>query len=243
MADILLSFGVSQTDGDVKDIRKGLESIITKIEQNPPKVRVGLTVDNDALNHFKKELEAILNTVSLANGAPITLNISGLGEISAQATQAKKSLDNLKKSGSGTGSAFNEAKKAINGYFKALADVDKRLGRDIYFDSDAGKWTSTTKEFQYLADALTEAEQRFNTFASAEARAALTIEQQAALVRAETDAYNKYGISVEDAWKKAQAAADKAQAAADKSATQAALKAESAALTEATAAAKNYYDL
>lgn len=163
MADILLSFGVSQTDGDVKDIRKGLESIITKIEQNPPKVRVGLTVDNDALNHFKKELEAILNTVSLANGAPITLNISGLGEISAQATQAKKSLDNLKKSGSGTGSAFNEAKKAINGYFKALADVDKRLGRDIYFDSDAGKWTSTTKEFQYLADALTEAEQRFNT--------------------------------------------------------------------------------
>ena len=106
MADILLSFGVSQTDGDVKDIRKGLESIITKIEQNPPKVRVGLTVDNDALNHFKKELEAILNTVSLANGAPITLNISGLGEISAQATQAKKSLDNLKKSGSGTGSDF-----------------------------------------------------------------------------------------------------------------------------------------
>jgi len=243
MADILLSFGVATTDSDVSEIRKGLDTIITKIEKNPPKVRVGLTVDNDALNHFKKELEAILNTVSLANGAPITLNISGLGEISAQATQAKKSLDNLKKSGSGTGSAFNEAKKAINGYFKALADVDKRLGRDIYFDSDAGKWTSTTKEFQYLADALTEAEQRFNTFASAEARAALTIEQQAALVRAETDAYNKYGISVEDAWKKAQAAADKAQAAADKSATQAALKAESAALTEATAAAKNYYDL
>lgn len=236
MADILLSFGVSQTDGDVKDIRKGLESIITKIEQNPPKVRVGLTVDNDALGHFKKELEAILNTVSLANGAPITLNISGLGEISTQATQAKKSLDNLKKSGSGTSSAFNEAKKAINGYFKAFADVDKRLGRDIYFDFDAGKWASITKEFQYLADALTEAEQRFNTFASAEARAKLTIEQQAALVRAETDAYNKYGISVEDAWKKAQAAADK-------SATQAALKAESAAHKEAADAVMEYYSI
>ena len=236
MADILLSFGVATTDADVSEIRKGLEQIITKIEKNPPTVRVGLTVDNDALNHFKKELQAILNTVSLANGAPITLNISGLGEISSQATQAKKSLDNLKKVGSGTGSAFDEAKKAINGYFKALADVDKRLGRDIYFDSDAGKWSSTTKEFQYLADALTEAEQRYNTFASAEARAQLTAERQAALVRAETDAYNKYGISVEDAWKKSQAAADK-------SATQAALKAESAALTEATAAAKNYYQL
>ena len=243
MADILLSFGVATTDADVSEIRKGLDTIITKIEKNPPKVRVGLTVDNDALKHFKKELEAILNTVSLANGAPITLNISGLGEISAQATQAKKSLDNLKKSGSGTGSAFNEAKKAINGYFKALADVDKRLGRDIYFDFDAGKWASTTKEFQYLADALTEAEQRFNTFASAEARAKLTIEQQAALVRAETDAYNKYGISVEDAWKKAQAAADKAQAAADKSATQAALKAESAAYKEAADAVTEYYSI
>lgn len=64
MADILLSFGVATTDADVSEIRKGLDTIITKIEKNPPKVRVGLTVDNDALNHFKKELEAILNTVT-----------------------------------------------------------------------------------------------------------------------------------------------------------------------------------
>ena len=100
MADILLSFGVATTDSDVSEIRKGLDTIITKIEKNPPKVRVGLTVDNDALNHFKKELEAILNTVSLANGAPITLNISGLGEISTQATQAagamKKATGSIK---------------------------------------------------------------------------------------------------------------------------------------------------
>lgn len=243
MADILLSFGAATTDGDVSEIRKGLETIITQIERNPPKVRVGLTVDNDALQHFKKELEAILNTVSLANGAPITLNISGLGEISTQATQAKKSLDSVKKAGSGTGTAFNDAKKAINGYFKALADVDKRLGRDIYFDFDTGKWSSTTKEFQYLADALTEAEQRFNSFASAEARSKLSVEQQAELVRIETDAYNKYGVSVEDAWKKVQIAADRAQAAADKSATQAALKAESMAYEEAAAAVTKYYSI
>ena len=236
MADILLSFGAATTDGDVSEIRKGLDAIITKIEKNPPKVRVGLTVDNDALRHFKKELEAILNTVSLANGAPITLNIRGLGEISAQATHAKKSLDDLKKTGRGTGTAFNDARNAISGYFKALSEVDKRLGRDIYFDFDAGKWSSATKEFQYLADALTEAEQRFNTFASAEARARFSLEQQAELVRVETDAYNKYGIFVEDALRKTQAAADK-------SATQAAIKAESAALTEASAAARHYYDV
>ena len=92
MADILLSFGVATSDADVSEIQKGLEKIITKIEKNPPKVRVGLTVDDDAIKHFKKQLEAVLNTVGLANGTPITLNISGLGEISAQATEAANAM-------------------------------------------------------------------------------------------------------------------------------------------------------
>ena len=92
MADILLSFGVATSDADVSEIQKGLEKIITKIEKHPPKVRVGLTVDDDAIKHFKKQLEAVLNTVGLANGTPITLNISGLGEISAQATEAANAM-------------------------------------------------------------------------------------------------------------------------------------------------------
>lgn len=95
MADILLSFGVATGKADVSEIQKGLQTIIKKIEESPPKVRVGLTVDQEALKNFKSQLEKILNTVSLANGSPINLNISGLGEISVQANKAAVSISKV----------------------------------------------------------------------------------------------------------------------------------------------------
>ena len=139
-------------------------------------------------------------------------------------------------SGSGGNSDFTKAKNAINGYFKALADVDKRLGRDIYFNEHSNRWESVSKEFQYLADNLTEAERRFDTFASAAARASLSAEDQARLIGVETDAYNKYGITVEDA-------AEKVRAAAEKSSIKAAIAEETSSLKAASQAAKDYYNL
>ena len=148
MADILLSFGVSQTDGDVKDIRKGLESIITKIEQNPPKVRVGLTVDNDALRHFKKELEAILNTVSLANGAPITLNISGLGEISAQATEATNAMKRATGATKQHGSALTQV---LNSYREMHALMRKNQNAT---DATTESYKGVRAQADFFKDAL-----------------------------------------------------------------------------------------
>ena len=113
MADILLSFGVATSEADVSEIRKGLDQIIKKIEKNPPKIRVGLTIDDAAIKNFKQQLETVLNTVGLANGAPITLNISGLGEISSQASQA---ADSVKKMANSTRQYSSAIAPVLNSY-------------------------------------------------------------------------------------------------------------------------------
>lgn len=92
MSDILLSFGIQKGAADVERIRGDLNSILLSLDRNPPKVRIGLTVDENAIAHFKSQLSSILSTVSLTNGTPLTISVSGLGEITAEAGRAKSAL-------------------------------------------------------------------------------------------------------------------------------------------------------
>lgn len=92
MSDILLSFGVQKGTADVERIRGDLNSILTSLDRNPPRVRVGLTIDDSAIAHFRSQLSSVVSAISLTNGAPITINISGLGEITAEAGRAQDAL-------------------------------------------------------------------------------------------------------------------------------------------------------
>lgn len=122
MSDILLSFGVQHGAADVERIRKDLDSVIAGLDRNPPQVRVGLRVDENAIAHFKSQLSSVLNTISLSDGAPVTLNISGLGKVTAEAGRAKKSLDDVTKSAK---NASKETKKATNDTEKAAREAAK----------------------------------------------------------------------------------------------------------------------
>lgn len=129
MSDILLSVGMqkgrvgsSQLEIDVKDV-------VDRISNNPPKVSVGLEVDQAALDHFKSQLTRIVNTISLANGAPITVNISGLGEVSAQANSARNAINSVGEAARNAGAAAANAASTAAGAALNAEQEARRLER------------------------------------------------------------------------------------------------------------------
>ena len=137
MSDILLSVGLQKGAAETSQLQADLQSIISRLDKNPPKVKVGLTVDQSALNHFKSQLTQIVNSVGLSKGAPITVNISGLGEITTQAGQAKKALE-------GVASASKTAADAVNSMSgKKAADSLTQINNQIMLmQANLAKWTA-----------------------------------------------------------------------------------------------------
>ena len=129
MSDILLSVGLQKGAAETSQLQADLQSIISRLDKNPPKVKVGLTVDQSALNHFKSQLTQIVNSVGLSKGAPITVNISGLGEITTQAGQAKQSLDNMASAARGAAKATTESSVSAEQAAKAVAQAAKEAER------------------------------------------------------------------------------------------------------------------
>ena len=137
MSDILLSVGMQKGHVGSSQLEIDIKDVVARISKNPPKVSVGLKVDQSALNHFKSQLTQIVNSISLTNGSPITVNISGLGEISAQAGKAKKALDGVAKSGKTAAESISR----MNG--KATADALTSINTlMIQVQSNLAKWTA-----------------------------------------------------------------------------------------------------
>ena len=137
MSDILLSVGLQTGSAETSQIQSDLQRIISRIDKNPPKVKVGLTVDQSALNHFKSQLTQIVNSVGLSKGAPITVNISGLGEITAEAGNAKKALDGVSSAGKAAAESVNNmsGKKAAD----SLTQINNQI---ILMQANLAKWTA-----------------------------------------------------------------------------------------------------
>ena len=137
MSDILLSVGLQKGSAETSQIQADLQSIISRIDKNPPKVKVGLQVDQSAINHFKSQLTQIVNSVGLSKGAPITVNISGIGEITTKAGQAKKALDGVAKAGKHAADAVNKmsAKQSTD----AITKINQLL---IQMQANQAKWTA-----------------------------------------------------------------------------------------------------
>lgn len=137
MSDILLSVGLQTGTAETSKLQTDLQTIISNLDRNPPKVRVGLTVDPSALNHFKTQLTQIVNSVGLSKGAPITVNISGLGEISTKAGKAREALSGVAKAAKDAASSVNgmSGKDAAN----ALTTINTLL---IQLQGNYAKWTA-----------------------------------------------------------------------------------------------------
>lgn len=127
MSDILLSVGMQKGSVGSSQIEIDIKEIVNRISKNPPKVKVGLQIDQSAINHFKSQLSRIVNSVGRSKGSPITVRISGLGEITSKATDAKRALEGVTKSGktaadsaSKMGEKQNSALTRINSLLKAM---------------------------------------------------------------------------------------------------------------------------
>lgn len=119
MSDILLSVGLQKGNIGTSQLELDIKEVVNRISKNPPKVSVGLKVDQSALNNFKSQLTQIVNSVSLSNGAPITVNISGLGEVSAQAQKAAEGLKKTKVSGAQLIDTLRQMEKLLNSNYGA----------------------------------------------------------------------------------------------------------------------------
>lgn len=117
MSDILLSFGVQKGAADVSRMRTELEGVLNQINNNPPKVNVGLQVDKAALAQFKTQLTQIVNSISLSNGAPLTISISGIGDVTAKTAILKDNID-------GVATAMKETAEAATDMAQTVADAN-----------------------------------------------------------------------------------------------------------------------
>lgn len=135
MSDILLSVGMQKGAAETSQLQADLQSIISRLDKNPPKVKVGLTVDQSALNHFKSQLTQIVNSISLTNGSPITVNISGLGEVGAQAQRAAEGIRQTKVSGSQLIDTLRQMEKLLNSNMggSALQSYEKLRRQVVQF--------------------------------------------------------------------------------------------------------------
>lgn len=129
MSDILLSFGVQKGTADVERIRGDLDSILASLDRNPPQVRVGLTIDKSAIAHFRAQLSSVVSAISLTNGAPITINISGLGEITAEAGRAQEALggvaDAARDASQATQEATGNTRQSANEAARAAQEAER----------------------------------------------------------------------------------------------------------------------
>lgn len=106
MSDVLLSFGVQNAKADASKMISDLESAFSS--SDPVQIKVGLKVDKSALNTFKSQLSQIVNSISLSNGAPITVKIDGLGDISSKTDGVTKSLDGVSRSAKNAKKSLDE---------------------------------------------------------------------------------------------------------------------------------------
>lgn len=113
MSDILLSVGMQKGQVGASQLEIDVKDVVARISKNPPKVSVGLKVDQTALNHFKSQLTQILNSISLSKGSPLTINISGIGEVTTQTAVLKHNVDGVATAMKDTAEAANEMASAV----------------------------------------------------------------------------------------------------------------------------------
>lgn len=123
MSDILLSIGLQKGTVQLNRLRNDLSDIASSLNSQPIDVTVGLRVDDAAIQRFRSQLSQIVNSISLSSGAPLTINISGLGEISTNAVRAGKALDGV----------ANAARDAVD----AGREVNNRLADGTIAYNDA----------------------------------------------------------------------------------------------------------
>lgn len=155
MSDVLLSFGVQNAQADVNRMIGDLESAFNN--SDPVKIKVGLEVDKTALGTFKSQLSQIVNSISLSNGAPITVKINGLGEISSKTAEVKKSLEGVSKGAKSAAASLDQmtktqARDRLNEISRLLVEVRENAAK--WLEAQNSDSSDAYNSYTAQADAL-----------------------------------------------------------------------------------------
>ena len=137
MSDILLSVGLQNGAAETSQIQKDLQEIIKEIDKNPPKVKVGLEVDQKALANFRSELTKILSGIAATDGKSVKVSISGIGDIESHAGAAvgaaKKASDAIKQQNASLKSVLADYRAGLSllNRNKNAVDVSSRSYRGL----------------------------------------------------------------------------------------------------------------
>ena len=137
MSDILLSVGLQNGAAETSQIQKDLQEIIKEIDKNPPKVKVGLEVDQKALANFRSELTKILSGIAATDGKSVKVSISGIGDIGSYAGAAvgaaKKASDAIKQQNASLKSVLTDYRAGLSllNRNKNAVDVSSRSYRGL----------------------------------------------------------------------------------------------------------------
>lgn len=209
MADVYLSVSPSTGKADVDRFRKGIEDIIKKVDQNPPKVSVGLTVSEESLKAFKKRLEDIMRSVSTDSGKPITLKIDGLGELTTETKKvesaSKKAGKAAENAGKKAATSFKEAQKVIRSYYDIQRKIASTNG-DVALV--AGRYTSASGNHSALADEANRTAAAYQNLKGI--LDTLPADQQIKIKAELAEAERKYALAIEDRANRQRKAEEKA---------------------------------
>lgn len=163
MSDVLLSFGVQNAKADASKMISDLEAAFSN--SDPVKIKVGLKVDKSALNTFKSQLSQIVNSISLSNGAPITVKIDGIGDISSQTDGVTKSLDGVSKSAKNAKKSLDEMttsqqRSSLNKLNSMIAQIQTNSAKWASAEGGdgSGAYARYTKQIEALKQLRTEVE-------------------------------------------------------------------------------------
>lgn len=154
MADILLTVGVD-TSLSYTEFQSGITSLVSKINSNPPKIKVAFDIDETTTNNLKQQISAIYASMGkIGSGFTSTSYMQGITN-GAKAAKSQISATKLHLN------AVNAALKDINATNTSITstykNLSKALGGTAAFGenaSDLSAMKSTYLELQNAVETL-----------------------------------------------------------------------------------------
>lgn len=139
MADFLLSVGVD-VGLSYTEMQKDISALVSKLNSNPPKIKVGLDIDNTTLTNFRNQIDEISR--KLGTTAAVKVTTSSSAQTIAQDTAAINANTQAKKSNAAAATQKAQADANATATAKQMDAAEKAyLTTIIRLESAIEKWT------------------------------------------------------------------------------------------------------
>lgn len=195
MADILLSVGVQTGTAELSKFRDGINDLVTQINNDPPKVQVGVEVSKGSLDTFRQQLSSIVNGITLSNGSKLSIKLEGIGEINSKAESAAKAIEKISDATKKVSSSAEEMQRNLK---SAAATQEDDAKKQLKIEKDR---IAVLKQAQALLRKMQDAEASWTKAANGRSKASYAgIQSSIKLLKGDIKSFTDGSLSV-DAFK------------------------------------------